>query len=217
MNRITRFFATAAVAATLAVPCAVQAQTYSTYPATPYSQTVFLLGSGNWAASSFVFNALTPASLTSLDVDFQEINVQGFTGPLDITFLTDLTGTTMQGASALESWSVPVSSNDNGSYSFASLLNPTLLPGHTYWVELSTIGYGWNWYAGSATTAITSQSTDGGLHWTDSGPGGSPAFDVYVSAPGTTLSTVTPEPATMSLMALGLVGMAGMRRRKRSR
>ena len=93
-------------------------------------------------------------------------------------------------------------------------------------VELSTPnpGYEWGWNYNNDVNPSTLlpvlgnwTSADGGTTWTSNSVNTAPAFDVSLGGTGTTLSTVTPEPATMSLMALGLVGMAGMRRRKRSR
>jgi hypothetical protein len=90
-------------------------------------------------------------------------------------------------------------------------------------VELSTVGYYWDWnYNGQTPNDIAldvDYSTTAGASWNVCGPNicTALAFDVSATPAGAPPGgTVAPEPATMTLMALGLVGMAGFRRRKRS-
>lgn len=170
--------------------------------------------SANWLAASFGYVGST-VNLSSIRFAGQD---NGDPQPLLVNFLV---GATMGSAVSLESWSIPGTSSASPDqiYSLTSVIKPTLLSGNTYWLELSVApyppnSYYWGWNdANSGVLGNHASSPDLGTTWTNCGASCTAlAFDVSASA-------VTPEPATMGLMAVGLAGMAGagMRRRKRSR
>jgi hypothetical protein len=181
---------------------------------------IFSVGSSsNWFAASFGYIG-SPVNLSSIRIAAQD---WGDPQPLKITFLdAGVTGpsNSMSTAVALESWTLPGTGSPSADqiYTLTSLLDPALVSGHTYWVELSTgpyppNSYYWGWNdANAGVFGNWENSANNGATWsaTCSNNCGARAYDVNVTS-------VTPEPATMSLMALGLVGLAGLRRRKRSR
>ncbi len=207
----------AGIAALQASPASAQTTVFSTfgqpgYTFNPVAQTVYSFsGIGNWLASSFVYSGPT-ATLGA--IDFAAVDqYQGLNSSLDITFLT---GNDMNTATALESWSILPNNLGAQVYTETSVTPVTLTGGNTYWVELSVTGYAWGWNYNDQN-ALGNTSSFNGVNWVDNPLNTAPAFDVVTAGGGSPLAVV-PEPATMSLMASGLVGLMTVgRRRKRSR
>jgi hypothetical protein len=171
--------------------------------------------SENFDANSFVWSG-SAATLSSVDFAGQTQN--GDLGPVTVSLLH---GTSIGTATLVESWTQSgAAASSDQIFSLTSLTDAALVHGDTYWFELSIAqapppnNYNWAWNLSSTTTGTV--ATYNGTSWTTTGSATDFAFDVKANAVGT-LQSVTPEPATMSLMALGLVGIAGVRRRKRSR
>lgn len=216
--RLTSLTVVAVVGVAVAGPKSAAAQTvFSTftqpgdlYDAGTQAQ-IWMLTTGNWMASSFLYSgpgvSLTSIRFAGLDLYVDNGN---FPSPLDISFRA---GPNIGSSVVLETWQLPDDNGVDQIYTLTSTLNPALITNTTYWVELSVIGYEWGWNYNSHNPLYlgTSLSTDGGVNWTDYANNASPAFEVNG---GSVPATVIPEPATMTLMALGLVGMAGMRRRR---
>ena len=126
-------------------------------------------------------------------------------------------GTNLNAASLLESWIVSIPTD--GIYTLYSAVMPSLTTGADYWISAENSG----------TTGAWSKNNQGII-----GTGGRfPPSSIWVIFPNPELieffpplpsaaydvtvretAAVVPEPATMSLLAAGILGLAGMRRRQ---
>jgi hypothetical protein len=108
---------------------------------------------------------------------------------------------------ALESWTLApedVSTRPGMIQVLESLLRPALTGGSSYWLRVESAGalpfqsYGWaqNVTGDPGPAAV---SLNGGLSWAAAGP--NPAFEVN------TASNAIPEPASVGLLAMGLVAI----------
>ncbi|MGA3130134.1 MAG: choice-of-anchor R domain-containing protein [Terracidiphilus sp.] len=101
--------------------------------------------------------------------------------------------------------------------SITGISGVTLTGGDTYFLLVGPMNpsgsanYGWNFSSVGLDTAQL-YSTNGGVTWQRSFPGTAGAFDVIGSA-----SAATPEPGTFLMLGSGLVGLAGMVRRRFAR
>jgi hypothetical protein len=221
MIRIGRFIPACALFAALALPHGASAQIFSTFkqPGDLYNSVeasiYYIGGTGNFLASSFGYAGATGVQLGSVRFAGQDLYQSAPLSPLTVTFRT---GATMGTSSILETWTIPDNALPDHIYTLASVLNPSFVNGNTYWLELSVIGYQWGWnYNNKAPLALgTATSTDAGATWTNNPLSTAPAFEINALG-GSLESVVTPEPATMTLMATGLLFMGGAVRRKRKR
>lgn len=183
------------------------------------------LGPGGYVAIAFQFDYNGPTGDVLSGIRFAAGDFYALS-PLSLQFLT---GTTIQGATVLESWSLsadPTHRFLNGQYqiySVASIVNPVLTTGESYWLR---------WFGGGAYRGpldswwlpTNDQGIVGGAQgsgYTESGGGTwqywannpATAFDVS-SVPGPVPTDVVPEPSTLALLATGLVGLAGVQRKR---
>jgi hypothetical protein len=213
-------FAVAGIA--LSVGQASAQASYTTFTGSP-ATTFGSAGSGDiffgsWEASQFVFGGVTGSTLASIDFAGADVYSNPPPSPLTIVLLSGTA--TSPGTTVLDTWTEPDNNLAAKIWTLTSNSDPVLTNGATYWLALEVTQYAWEWNNSTLacpTTCGVATSSNEGASWSFTSTATKPAFDVYVNAPAGTLSVVTPEPATMSLVALGLVGMAGMRRRKRSR
>lgn len=198
------------VAFTLFLSPSVAAQTtiYSTFgPGDSYAQnTGYALLGVQWIAAPFTYTGTSGDFLFDFRVGIAA------DGNITASFWV---GNDMNTATVLESWNIFA---PRGIQTFTSVLNPTLSNGQVYWVMLSVTEPTSSDWPG---WALNDQQLSGAFEWSaDSGENWTPssqllpAFDVRVASgelPGATV----PEPATMTLLATGLAGIAASRRRQR--
>lgn len=173
---------------------------YPPYPAFPLS--------GGQYAAGFLFSGPTGYVLSGL-----RFPAAFRFGPIDVTFLV---GPTMGTATPIDSWVLPADlAAPLQIYSFVSTSTPLLIPGQDYWLMLSPASSSGqtNWMVNNQGFTGLEFETPGTTNWSHIAGATTPAFDVSANLS----STVTPEPATMTLFATGLVGIvgAGLRRRRK--
>lgn len=182
-------------------------------------------GQGGYNAIAFNFDYSGPSgdmlsTIRFVGGDFYALS------PLNVQFLT---GASIASATVLESWILPADPSHRlvydqyQIYTLSSLLSPVLITGESYWVR---------WFGGGLypTTVdfwnlpVNNLGVLGGeyaLGFTEAGGGAwqyvagtpAPAFDVTsLAAPSPT--DVVPEPSTLALLATGLVGLAGVQRKR---
>jgi hypothetical protein len=202
-----RFTATAMLVGLLAAKATAQTTIYSTFgPGDSYDHV------NAWAtgltpdgqshlthAAGFTFGG--PSGATLFDLSFAAARAAGETSILVEFVSGSPTG------SVLESWNVV--GGVGGAYSLSSLLHPVLTSGESYFLRLSSDLSYWGWFFNDQNQM--------GLWWDQDGTGftfseqeKTPAFAVRATEPSSTV----PEPATMTLLATGLAGIAASRRRR---
>jgi hypothetical protein len=185
--------------------------------------TGLFVGDGNLDASANYAQASTFVASTSAKVGSIVIALGdfGFGQGAPITVSLLVSGVNKPGSTALENFIIGANTlgtfgNNNSPLTLTSVLHPLLTVGTQYWLSVSTSLANlvvWNF---SDTDFLSynavSQSLDGGTTWDD--PFGSTRGVFQIN----TFATVAvPEPATLILVAGGILGFAGLRRRRQSR
>lgn len=173
-------------------------------------------GSANYAQAS-TFVASTSAQVGSIVIALGDFGF-GQGAPITVSLL--VSGINMPGSTVLDSFIIGANTlgtfgNNNSPLTLTSALHPLLTVGTQYWLSVSTSLANlvvWNF---SNTDFLNynavSQSLDGGTTWDI--PFGSTRGVFQVNA----FANAVPEPATLALLAGGILGFAGLRRRRQGR
>lgn len=225
MNKMTRSLTLAAILFSLTLLNSSQAKADVIYdafgPGDAYrfdsGSNVFGLTSGIFYEDSAVrFNTgLFSGTLTTIEVPVTSTNLPG---PANVTFSLTTDGGGVPGGITLESWSIPVSYSLPGSviYTLTSVGGISLSSGTNYWLTAgadSPDAAIWN-SRNTGVAAAQAYRSAPGDPWINNG--NSPmAAALRVS--GTFGTAAAPEPGTLSLLALGALGIVTVRRRKLQR
>jgi hypothetical protein len=111
--------------------------------------------------------------------------------------------------------------DNDGIFQYSALWNPQdmqITAGTTYWVTIANFSPGWNWALGGTPTVGTSalfpQESVGAVSCLNGGPHCGPWSTITTTDDLAFRIHAVPEPATLTLMGLGLVVSAFLRRRR---
>jgi hypothetical protein len=174
---------------------------------------VFGLTSGIFYEDSAVrFNTgLFSGTLTTIEVPITSIYLPG---PANVTFSLTTDGGGVPGGIILESWSIPVTYSLPGSviYTMTSVGGLSLSSGTNYWLmagAASPDAATWN-SRNTGVAAAQAYRSAPGDPWINNG---SNPMAAALRVSGTTVTAAAPEPGTLTLLALGVVG--GLVRRRK--